>query len=525
MEHANPEQVQEILQAIHGFRGSAYLFRDVQGGSVRVSSRGMPSGPGIDPLGTLPPLHPERLGAPSFQATHGTRYPYVTGAMANGIATSRLVAEIARAGGLGFFGSAGLDLGRVEENLAVLKAELDPHLPWGCNLIHSPGEPGLEMGVVELCLRHGVRRVEASAFMDLRPSVILFAAKGLRREGGRIRRRNQVFAKLSRPEVARPFLSPAPEGILRDLVQGGMLTEEEAELARFVPVAEDITVEADSGGHTDNRPLVALLPVILALRDSIAIERGYDRPIRVGAAGGIGTPAAVAAAYAMGAAYAVTGSINQACVESGLHPSAKAMLAQAGIADVIMAPASDMFEMGVNVQVLRRGTLFGVRARRLYELYRLHGAWENIPIEERAKLEQQTLQEPFETAWAAARAYWQGRDPALAAQAEVDPRCRLALVFRRYLGLASRWAIAGDPARRGDYQIWCGPAMGAFNQWVAGSFLAHPENRTVAQVARNLLEGAAALIRAHHLRCQGVPVPASGFQFLPRPLPDPSDPT
>ena len=31
------------------------------------------------------------------------------------------------------------------------------------------------------------------------------------------------------------------------------------------------------------------------------------------------------------------------------------MLATAGIADVIMAPAADMFEMGVEVQVLRLG--------------------------------------------------------------------------------------------------------------------------------------------------------------------------
>ena len=40
----------------------------------------------------------------------------------------------------------------------------------------------------------------------------------------------------------------------------------------------------------------------------------YDRPLRVGAAGGISTPWAAAAALAMGAAYLVTGSVNQSCV-------------------------------------------------------------------------------------------------------------------------------------------------------------------------------------------------------------------
>jgi len=33
-----------------------------------------------------------------------------------------------------------------------------------------------------------------------------------------------------------------------------------------------------------------------------------------------------------------------------------------GLADVMMAPCADMFELGVRVQVLRRGTMYGVRA-------------------------------------------------------------------------------------------------------------------------------------------------------------------
>src|SRR5690606_4644972 len=114
----------------------------------------------------------------------------------------------------------------------------------------------------------------------------------------------------------------------------------EAQLATRVPVAEDITVESDSGGHTDNRPLGALLPTILQLRDAISRKHDYPRPIRVGAAGGIGTPGAVAAAFALGAAYVLTGSVNQAAVESGLSGEGKQMLALAGIADVVMAPAA-----------------------------------------------------------------------------------------------------------------------------------------------------------------------------------------
>jgi hypothetical protein len=68
-----------------------------------------------------------------------------------------------------------------------------------------------------------------------------------------------------------------------------------------------------------------------------------------------------------------------------------------------------------------------------------------------------------------------------------------------------------------DYQVWCGPAMGAFNEWAAGSFLAAPEQRRVATVARNLLFGAALLTRANILRYQDIKLPAD---FSIEPLED-----
>ncbi len=83
---------------------------------------------------------------------------------------------------------------------------------------------------------------------------------------------------------------------------------------------------------------------------------------------------------------------------------------------------------------------------------------------------------------------------------------------------SSRWSIDGVEDRRGDYQIWCGPAMGAFNTWAAGSFLEHPSNRSVVQVARNLMEGAAVVTRAQQLRSYGLAVPNAAFDFRPRPL-------
>jgi len=174
--------------------------------------------------------------------------------------------------------------------------------------------------------------------------------------------------------------------------------------------------------------------------------------------------------------------------------------------------------MGVNVQVLRRGTLFAARARKLYELYRSYPALDAIPAEDREKVESGMLRASFEQAWQSTRSFWLGRDPAQVERADRDPKHRMALVFRSYLGLASRWAIDGIDGRQSDYQIWCGPAMGAFNGWVKGSFLDELAARSVLQVALNLLEGAAVLTRAQQLRSYGLAVPASAFDYRPRML-------
>jgi PfaD family protein len=474
-----------------------------------------------------PALPPENLGDPSFRADHGLKYAYVAGAMANGIGSVEVVQAMARAGMLGFFGSAGLSLSRIESAIDRLLGKASvAHASGsvcGFNLIHSPNEPGHEAATVELYLRRGVRLIEASAYLDLTPPVVRYRVSGLRRGGdGRVVAPNRIVAKVSRVEVAAKFLAPPPEKILRELVAAKQITEEEAKLAAEIPVAQDLTAEADSGGHTDNRPLIALLPTMLALRDRCQDRFDCGRgliprlQLRVGAAGGLATPHGIAAAFALGAAYVLTGSINQACVESGSSDTTRKMLAEAGQADVTMAPAADMFEMGVKVQVLKRGTLFPMRAAKLYELYRTQPSLEAIPEAERVRLEKELFRAPIDAIWNETQAFWRERDPKQLERAGREPKHKMALVFRWYLGMSSRWANSGEPTRQVDYQVWCGPAMGAFNEWTKGSILENPARRQVAVVARNLLHGAAVATRAHILTCQGVSLPTEVTRIAPR---------
>ncbi len=508
-----------ILQALCRVNRPVFVLQQddrqmvVQDGKVTLGAEIEPGGRPL--LALAPPLPPSQLGDPVFKATYGLKYAYVAGAMANGISSTSMVKTVGKYGMMGFFGAAGLELSRVEAAIDDLQESMGDSA-YGFNLIHSPGDPRLEEAVVDLYLRRGIRTVSASAYLGVTLALVRYRVSGIHRSAqGEIVCPNKIIAKVSREEVARRFFSPPPEKLLAELVRQKCISAEQAQLAASIPLAEDLTAEADSGGHTDNRPALALLPTMIGLRDEIVRSHNYPRAPRVGLGGGVGTPESAAGAFAMGAAYILTGSVNQACTESGTSETVRLMLADAQQADVTMAPSADMFEMGVKVQVLKRGTMFAMRAARLYDIYRSHQTWEDIPEKERLMLERDYFRRPFEEEWTKTQAFFSRRDPSQIDRAQADPRHKMALVFRSYLGQSSRWANAGEPSRRLDYQIWCGPSMGAFNAWVKGSFLDDPKQRSCTTVAMNLLLGASVVTRAGWLRNQAVDLSSEAVTIRP----------
>lgn len=493
-----------------------YVMKDFQG-RIGVSNSGelVSEGRGLQVLAMTPPMTVSQLGDPTFREDYKLKYAYKTGAMANGIASEELVIAMGKANLLGSYGAAGQVPERVLQAIEKIQTEL-PQQSYAFNLIHSPNEEALEAGAVELFLKKGVTVVEASAFLALTEHIVRYRVAGLSQDAeGNIQIKNKVIAKISRKEVAAPFMQAAPDNFLKILLEKGKITPLQAELAKQVPMADDITVEADSGGHTDNRPLVALLPVIIGLRDEMQEKYQFAQRIRIGAAGGISTPASALAAFMMGAAYVVTGSVNQACAEAGTSEHVRKLLQKVATTDVMMAPASDMFEMGVELQVLKPGTLFGPRAKKLYEFYKQFNSIDDIPVAEREKLEKQVFKAPLEEIWQSCIEFFQQRDPEQIERAKDNPHRKMALIFRWYLGLSSNWANAGTKGRELDYQIWCGPSMGSFNDWVKGTYLEEYQNRKAADVAEQIMQGAAYLYRVQVLKMQGVGLPVKMEQFLP----------
>ncbi|CAN94301.1 putative acyltransferase/oxidoreductase [Sorangium cellulosum So ce56] len=435
------------------------------------------------------------LGAASFRSDYRLRYACIAGSMRDGISSKELCVRMGKAGFMGFLGTAGMTLPAIESAVSFIERELGAGASYGVDLPSNPALPEVEEEMVDLYLRLGIRNVEASGYIQLTPALVRFRLKGLEcGANGAILRKNRVLAKVSRPEIAQAFCSPAPARIVERLLAAGKISAAQAEMARRLPMADDLTVTADCAGSSDHGAAAVLLPTMIRLRDEAVKQHGYAQTIRIGAAGGIGTPEAALAAFVLGADYIVTGSINQCTVEAGTSDAVKDMLQGVHVQDTDYAPASDMFELGAKVQVLKKGVFFAARANKLYELYRHHGALEEIDEKTSTHVQQKYFKRSFQQVWEETRALLREKSPREIERAERDPKHRMALVFKWYLDHAFKLALRGDEGNKVDFQVYCSPALGAFNQWVTGTELESWRNRHADVIALRLMESTAALL-------------------------------
>lgn len=453
-----------------------------------------PSSPSAAPAASPPggghaARHPAgstaRLGE-AFCRRHGLSQAYVAGSMYRGISSPRLVVAMARAGLLAFFGAGGMSLPQVEASLDAIQDALPPEAPFGVNVLASPQRPELERAIVDLCLRRGVRYAEVSGFTHVAPDVVAYRFRGARMENGRAVAPHTVFAKVSRLEVAEAFLRPPEEKILRSLQEQGRLSGSEADAARRLPVASELCMEADSGGHTDGAVQLALLPAAKMVRDTVQAAMRPDQRTGLGAAGGLGTPEAIAACFVLGAEFVLCGSIHQCTPEAGTSTAVKDLLGQIGLHDTGYAPAGDLFTTGARVQVVRRATLFSARANHLYDVYRTYGGLNELPRGVCETVERY-LGTPWPLVWEKCTERLRDTRPEELERLRNNGKAKMARVFKTYFTRTIESALAGDVGDRVNWQIQCGPAMGAFNAFARSAGMEAWQTRNIERIAHELM--------------------------------------
>ncbi|MBU3187803.1 ACP S-malonyltransferase [Clostridium estertheticum] len=435
------------------------------------------------------------LGDKEFKKDYNLKYAYLTGGMYRGVASKEMVVKMGKAGMMGFLGTGGLEVEQIESKIKYIQKELCKNQAYGMNFLANMYNPLIEEKNIDLFIKYGIRNIEASAFINMTPALVRYRVNGLKYNSqGIVTHINRIIAKVSRPEVAEVFLSPPPKYIIEKLLMENKITHEEAIMSSKISMCDDLCVEADSGGHTDHGVAYVLMPVIIKLRDEMMKKFKYAKEIRVGAAGGIGTPEAALAAFMLGADFILTGSINQCTVEADTSDSAKDLLQQMNVQDTEYAPAGDMFEIGAKVQVLKKGLFFPSRANKLYDLYKRYKSLDEIDEKTRNQIQDRYFKRSFNDVYEETRSFFLKRNPKEIEKAEKNPKYKMALIFRWYFNYSSRLALSGNMENKVDYQVHCGPALGAFNQWIKGTEMEDWKNRNVDKIAVMIMVETAKLL-------------------------------
>ncbi|WP_052429549.1 ACP S-malonyltransferase [Paenibacillus borealis] len=438
-----------------------------------------------------------RLGSAAFKQRYGLDYAYLLGGMNDGISSPELVVEAGKTGCLAFLGAGGMKAVELTNAIRHIRRELGNSKPIGVAVTYHPIYPNREEEQIDLLLREKIQLVEASSYLTLTPALVKYRLLGLTRaEDGTVRRANRIIAKVSRPDIAKLFMLPAPARIVDKLLADRQITAEQAELARLVPVADDLCAAGDSAGPTDQANLISLLPTLLRLKKELSGTFAPVQEMHIGAAGGIGTPEAAAGVFLMGADFILTGSINQCTVESGASPEVKELLEQVNVYDMAYVPSLELFELGGKAQVLKKGLFFSARANKLYEVYRNTGSIAQLDSKTKAQLEDKYFGQPLADVLAACQ---HGMSAEERAAVQGDSKQQLAAVFKWYIANGKASAIAGESGNKVNYSIHCGPAMGAFNQWVKGTPLEAWRNRRAGDIAVKMMDGAAQIIKGEVL--------------------------
>ena len=429
----------------------------------------------------------EDLGKATFRERYGLVFNCIIGGMYKAISSKEMIINLSNSNILGFYGTGGVSFEQIQKDICLIQECVGEKI-FGVNIVSDLTNSGKEERLIDFLLEKKVRVIEASGYIYLTKSLIRYIAMGLSEINGKVVRKNHIIAKVSRPEVAEIFMKPAPDNIISDLLQHNEISDQQAILLRSTSVADDICVEADSGGHTDRGNSMVLLPVIQRMRENISKEYSYRKIIHVGAAGGIGTPQGAAMMFALDADFIMTGSINQCTLEAGTSRIVKNMLCGLEVQDTDYAPAGDMLEYGSQVQVVKKGTFFTGRANKLYDIYKHHDSIEDIEEEVKEQLECSIYKTKLENILEEEKTYYKANSEKDYQRLIVDKKFQLLVVIQWYFRNSTKFAIEGIQERKIDYQIQCGKSLGAFNDWVKSTEYSLLNNRKVVDINRYIMK-------------------------------------
>jgi trans-AT polyketide synthase/acyltransferase/oxidoreductase domain-containing protein len=145
--------------------------------------------------------------------------------------------------------------------------------------------------------------------------------------------------------------------------------------------------------------------------------------------------------------------------------------------------------------VLKKGVFFPARANKLYEVYKFYDCIEDIDTKISQQIQRYYFGRSFNEVYQEIKEHYSRKNIKELDNIESSPKHKMAVIFKEYFRLSTKAALIGDATNKVNFQIMCGPSLGAFNQWAKKTELKDWRNRHIDEIGVRLIQEAEYIIK------------------------------
>lgn len=420
------------------------------------------------------------IGSEEFKKDYDVDFAYAVGGMCKGISSVAMIKKLSDSRILGFLGSYKLKLDEAKELIDQALSCMEHHRI-GVNVTYDALNLENHIEVMDYIIKKDIRNLEVSEYRMIDLSIVKYRLKSLSIDkDSKFVVPHKILAKVSSREMAEKFCSPAPEELVQILYQNNEITEFEAKYAKYLPMCDDLCIEY----YTQGQSALGYIQTMKEMSRSLYEKYKLFQCPRVGFAGGIGNPQTVAVSFLLGADFVVTGSMNQCSVEASTSDIVKDNLQSLDDTDFTYAVVSDLFEFEEKKSIVKKGSLYHIRASRLYEVYNRYDSIEEIPTDLKKLIEEKYFQRSFETIYSDIYENLTIENKKLSKE---QPKYKMALIIRYFLDKCFQDALDGRMEGKINYQIISSNAIVQFNNWVKNTELYDWKSRHIDVISKKIM--------------------------------------
>lgn len=423
------------------------------------------------------------LGSRSFKEEYETSYAYVVGGIRDGISSVTMMKSLEKGNILGFLGTKGLSLQETQQIIEsalreVKQDKLGVHIT--CDVL----QPEYSDEKLQLIIKYNINRLQISGFQKPTEKLYEYRIHNIRQ---RENASDKLLVCVNNRKATEEFMKPIPKYFIQMQMQLGNIDSKEAEFLSKIPLCDDICIENDGLGVNH----FGWISSFKKLNHDMSESYGMKKRVRIGICGNIGNPQMLAVAFFSGADFVMTSTINQCTLEADTSERVKELLQEAKENDFLFAPTDNLFEFGEKKSILKKGTLYAVRAQKVYDIYLKYSSLEEIPDEQEELLEYYfgiSLEQMYQSIVRRVS----NREKILIGE---QPKYKLGVVLKEYLQLCFIQVKIGEKDWEINYGIEVGSELADMNRWLEGTDLETWKQRKVTIIAKRMMDEGADLLK------------------------------